>query len=159
MYRHGLRRRVEIAFATCVVALSVAWGFAFYAAIRLTEDRVLVNQLQRAAENYPAVTMNIRGYDEIGDLPESLREWAQTNPDEGLHEFNTEELHVAVIPVDNEQRRAFVVFDVAGIEAPSSEDWWWLLVITGVVGTLGAVGFGLGVVVMRRAVAPVASPV
>jgi signal transduction histidine kinase len=31
-----------------------------------------------------------------------------------------------------------------------------LLVITGIVGTLGALGFGLGVVVMRRAVAPVA---
>jgi signal transduction histidine kinase len=49
-----------------------------------------------------------------------------------------------------------VVFDVAGIEAASSEDWWWLLVITGVVGTLGVLGFGLGVLVMRRAVAPVA---
>jgi signal transduction histidine kinase len=73
-----------------------------------------------------------------------------------LYEFNTEQLHVAVIPTDNEQRHAFVVFDVAGIEAASSEDWWWLLVITGVVGTLGALGFGLGVLVMRRAVAPVA---
>jgi signal transduction histidine kinase len=100
--------------------------------------------------------MNLRGYDEVGSLPESLREWAQTNPDEGLYEFNTEELHVAVIPTDNEQRRAFVVFDVAGIEAASSEDWWWLLIITGVVGTLGALGFGLGVLVMRRAFAPVA---
>lgn len=49
-----------------------------------------------------------------------------------------------------------MVFDVAGIEAASSEDWWWLLVITGVVGTLGILGFGLGVVVMRRAIAPVA---
>jgi signal transduction histidine kinase len=156
IYRHGLRRRVEIAFAMCVVALSVAWGFAFYAAIRLSEDRVLVNQLQRAAENYPALTMNLRGYDEVASLPESLREWAQTNPDEGLYEFTAEELHVAVIPADNAQRRAFVVFDVAGIEAASSEDWWWLLVITGVVGTLGALGYGLGVVVMRRAVAPVA---
>jgi signal transduction histidine kinase len=100
--------------------------------------------------------MNLRGYDEIGSLPESLREWAQTNPNEGLYEFNTEELHVAVIPADNEHRQAFVVFDVAGIEAASSEDWWWLLVIAGVVGTLGALGFALGVLVMRRAVAPVA---
>jgi signal transduction histidine kinase len=156
MYRHSLRKRVAIAFAMCVAVLSVAWGLAFYAAIRFSEDRVLARQLQRAAESYPSLTMNLRGYDEAGSLPESLREWAQTNPDEGLYEFVTEELHVAVIPVDNEQRHAFVVFDVAGIEAASSEDWWWLLVITGVVGTLGALGFGLGVVVMRRAVAPVA---
>jgi signal transduction histidine kinase len=156
MYRHSLRKRVAIAFAMCVAVLSVAWGFAFYSAIRLSEDRVLTQQLQRAAESYPFLTMNLRGYDEVGSLPESLREWAQTNPDEGLYEFHTEELHVAVIPTDNEQRHAFVVFDVAGIEAASSEDWWWLLVITGVVGTLGALGFGLGVVVMRRAVAPVA---
>ncbi|WP_323844108.1 HAMP domain-containing sensor histidine kinase [Microbulbifer magnicolonia] len=156
MYRYSLRKRVAIAFAMCVAVLSVVWGFAFFSAIRLSEDRVLAQQLQRAAESYPSLTMNLRGYDEVGSLPESLREWAQTNPAEGLYEFHTEELHVAVIPTNNEQRNAFVVFDVAGIEAASSEDWWLLLVITGVVGALGALGFGLGVLVMRRAVAPVA---
>lgn len=155
MYRHSLRKRVAFAFAICVALLSVAWGFAFFAAIRLSEDRVLMHQLQLAAESYPYLTTNLRGYDEAGSLPESLREWAQTNPDEGLYEFESEELHVAVVATDNGQRHAFVVFDVAGIEAASSEDWWWLIVITGVVGTLGAIGFGLGIVVMRRAVAPV----
>ncbi len=156
MYRHSLRTRVAVAFAVCVAVLSVAWGFAFFTAIRLSEDRVLVHQLQRAAENYPALTSNLRGYDEVDSLPESLREWAQTNPAGGLYEFPADELHVAVIPADNEGRHAFVVFDVAGIEASSSEDWWWLFIITGIVGTLGALGFGLGLVVMRRAIAPVA---
>ena len=163
MYRLSLRKRVAFAFAICVAVLSLAWGLAFFGAIRLSEDRVLTQQLQVAAKSYPAMTMNLRGYDEVASLPESLREWAQTNPAEGLYEFESDELHVAVVstgnekPVaDNEPRRAFVVFDVAGIEAASSEDWWLLLVITGVVGTLGALGFGLGVVVMRKAVAPVA---
>lgn len=156
MYRHSLRTRVAIAFAMCVAVLSVAWGFAFFAAIKLSEDRVLVQQLQRAAENYPFVTTNLRGYNEVSSLPASLREWAQTNPEEGLYEFITEELHVAVLSTGNDQRNAFVVFDVAGIEAASSEDWWWLFVIAGIVGTLGAFGFGLGLVVMRRAIAPVA---
>lgn len=156
MYRGSLRKRVAIAFAMCVAALSVAWGFAFYAAIRLSEDRALTNQLQRAAESYPLLTTHFRGYDEARDLPESLRGWAQTNPDEGLYEFSSEELHVAVIPTGGDRRHAFVVFDVSGIEAASSEDWWLLLVISGVVGALGALGFALGVVVMRRAFAPVA---
>jgi signal transduction histidine kinase len=155
VFRHSLRKRVAIAFAICVALLSVAWGFAFYSAIRLSEDRVLTNQLRHAAKNYPDLKINLRGYDEIGSLPESLKEWAQTNPKEGLYEFNAEELHVAVIR-RNENSRAFVVFDVAEIEAASSEDWWLLLVITGAVGTLGVLGFGLGVVVMRRAIAPVA---
>ncbi|MGY1410782.1 sensor histidine kinase [Luteimonas sp. A611] len=155
MSRHSLRKRVEYAFALCVVGLSVAWGLAFYAAIRFSEDRVLVTQLQRAAENYPDLTMSLRGYDDAGSLPEPLREWAQAGPAEGLYEFVAEELHVAVVPADNARGRAFVVFDVAGIEAASSEDWWWLLVITGVVGLLGALGLGLGVLVMRRAVSPV----
>ena len=155
MRRQSLRKRVEYAFALCVVGLSVAWGLAFYAAIRFSEDRVLANQLQRAAENYPDLTTSLRGYDDAGRLPEPLREWAQAGPDEGLYEFVAEELHVAVVPADNAAGRAFVVFDVAGIEAASSEDWWWLLLITGVVGVLGALGFGLGVLVMRRAVAPV----
>ena len=155
MPRHSLRKRVEYAFALCVVGLSVAWGLAFYGAIRFSEDRVLANQLQRAAESYPDVTMSLRGYDDAGSLPEPLRDWAQAGPGEGLYEFVADELHVAVVPADNAQGRAFVVFDVAGIEAASSEDWWWLLVITAVVGVLGALGFGLGVLVMRRAVAPV----
>lgn len=155
MYRHSLRQRVAIAFAICVAVLSVAWGFAFYGAIRLSEDRVLAQQLQQAADSYPSMPINLRGYDEVDKLPESLREWAQTNPDKGLYEFPAQELHVAVLAVDNEHRQAFVVFDVAGIEAASSEDWWLLLVITGIVGTLGALGFGLGLAVMRRAVAPV----
>jgi signal transduction histidine kinase len=155
MPRKSLRNRVEYAFAWCVVGLSVAWGLAFYAAIRFSEDRVVVNQLQRAAENYPDLTMSLRGYDDAGSLPEPLREWAQAGPDEGLYEFVAEELHVAVVPANNAGGRTFVVFDVAGIEAASSEDWWWLLVITGIVGVLGALGFGFGVLVMRRAVAPV----
>ncbi|RYD87253.1 MAG: sensor histidine kinase, partial [Sphingobacteriales bacterium] len=50
MYRRSLRKRVAIAFASCVAFLSVAWGFAFFAAIKLTEDYVLQHQLQRAAE-------------------------------------------------------------------------------------------------------------
>lgn len=163
MYRHSLRTRVAIAFAICVAVLSVVWGLAFFAAIKLSEDRVMVRQLQRAAESYPALTTNLRGYDDVASLPESLREWAQTNPAEGIYEFESDELHVAVIrfnnekpSAENESPRAFVVFDVAGVEAASSEDWWWLLGITGVVGTLGALGFALGIVVMRRAVAPVA---
>jgi len=162
MYRHSLRKRVAFAFALCVAVLSVVWGFAFFAAIKLSEDRVLMHQLQQAAESYPVMPVNLRAYDDIASLPESLRAWAQTNPAVGLYEFESEELHVAVLATDNQelatgnaQRQAYVVFDVAGIEAASSEDWWWLLLITGVVGTLGAVGFGLGMVVMRKAVAPV----
>lgn len=155
MYRHSLRKRVAIAFALCVAVLSIAWGFAFFAAVRLSEDRVLTQQLQVAADNYPSITTNLRGYDKVDNLPQSLRKWAQTNPELGLYEFDSEELHVAVIAIDNKQSRGFVVFDVAGIEASSSEDWWLLLIISSVVGTLGMVGFGLGIIVMRRAVAPV----
>ncbi|WP_421921507.1 sensor histidine kinase [Marinobacter salarius] len=155
MYRHSLRTRVAIAFALCVAVLSVAWGFAFFGSIKLTEDHVLQHQLQRASESYPSMPMNFRAYDEVGHLPESLREWAQSNPSEGLYEFEEIELHVAVVPTDNGQGQGFVVFDVAGIEAASSDDWWWLLFIASAVGALAALGFGLGTIVMRKAVAPV----
>lgn len=155
MHQNSLRKRVEYAFALCIVGLSIAWGFAFYAAIRLSEDRVLVNQLRRAVDSYPELPINLRGYDDAESLPESLRAWAKADPKAGLYEFVEQELHVAVLAAENDQAGAFLVFDVAGIEAESSEDWWLLLAITGVVGSLGALGFGLGVVVARRAVAPV----
>ena len=136
MYRLSLRKRVAFAFAICVALLSVVWGFAFFGAIRLSEDRVLTQQLQVAAKSYPALTMNLRGYEDVASLPQSLQQWAQTNPAAGLYEFESEELHVAVIAAGNPQKNAYVVFDVAGIEAESSEDWWLLLVISAVVGTL-----------------------
>lgn len=154
MYRHSLRTRVAIAFAICVALLSIVWGFAFLAAVRLSEDRVLIQQLQVAAQSYPVMPANLRGYDTAASLPAALQAWAQTNPAVGIYEFEAQELHVAVIKTDTQQP-AFVVFDVSGIEAASSEDWWLLLVISAVVGTLGVLGFGLGVLVMRRAVAPV----
>lgn len=156
VYRLSLRQRVAFAFAICVAVLSLLWGLAFFGAIRLSEDRVLSQQLQVAANSYPELSTNLRSYDAVTDLPLVLREWAQTNPAVGLYEFEAAELHVAVIATGEPQRHAYVVFDVAGIEAASSEDWWWLLLITAVVGTLGVLGFGLGVLVMRRAVAPVA---
>ena len=84
MYRRSLRQRVAFAFAICVAVLSVAWGLAFFGAIRLSEDRVLMQQLEVAAKSYPTVTMNLRGYDDIASLPESLQHWAQTNPSEVL---------------------------------------------------------------------------
>jgi signal transduction histidine kinase len=154
MYRHSLRTRVAIAFAICVALLSIVWGFAFLAAVRLSEDRVLIQQLQVAAQSYPVMPANLRGYDTAASLPAGLQDWAQTDPAAGIYEFEAQELHVAVIKTDTQQP-AFVVFDVSGIEAASSEDWWLLLVISAVVGTLGVLGFGLGVLVMRRAVAPV----
>lgn len=155
VYKHSLRKRVAIAFAMCVAVLSVVWGFAFFSGIRLSEDRVLSQQLEVAAENYPALTSNLQSYTQIDDLPASLREWASTNPEKGLYEFDAEELHVAVINPSGSTQNAYVVFDVAGIEANSSEDWWLLLAITGVVGTLGLFGFILGLFIMRKAVAPV----
>lgn len=155
VYKHSLRKRVAIAFAVCVAVLSIVWGFAFFSGIRLSEDRVLSQQLEVAAENYPALTSNLQSYTQIDDLPASLREWASTNPEKGLYEFDAEELHVAVITPSGSTQNAYVVFDVAGIEANSSEDWWLLLAITGVVGTLGLFGFILGLFIMRKAVAPV----
>lgn len=155
VYKHSLRKRVAIAFAVCVAVLSIVWGFAFFSGIRLSEDRVLSQQLEVAAENYPALTSNLQSYTQIDDLPASLREWASTNPEKGLYEFDAEELHVAVINPSGSTQNAYVVFDVAGIEANSSEDWWLLLAITGVVGTLGLFGFILGLFIMRKAVAPV----
>src|SRR5690554_7615674 len=89
-HRRSLSRRIAIAFAQCVAVLSVAWGLAFFSAIRLSEDRVLTRQLQVAAGSYPDLTTSLRGYDEVSGLPESLREWAQTGPDRS--EEHTSEL-------------------------------------------------------------------
>ncbi len=61
MYRRSLRQRVAIAFAICVAVLSIAWGLAFFAAIRLSEDRVLMQQREFPPKNYPSWSMNFSG--------------------------------------------------------------------------------------------------
>ncbi len=155
MQRRSLRKRVEFAFVICFVWLSAVWGFAFVGAIRLSEDRVLTNQLRAAAEDYPDLPENPRVYGDVSRLPEKLRDWARTDPDAGLYEFVDEELHVAVISVESEQRRAFVVLDVAGLEASSSEDWWLLIAIIVFLIVVGSLGFWLGILFMRKAVEPV----
>ena len=50
--RNSLRFRVVRAFVIFSAALSVAWALLVLAGVRLTEDRVLVRQLQLVAEDY-----------------------------------------------------------------------------------------------------------
>ena len=64
VYKHSLRKRVAIAFAVCVAVLSIVWGFAFFSGIRLSEDRVLSQQLEVAAENL--------GYKNVEELKKNL---------------------------------------------------------------------------------------
>ncbi|TMO34946.1 sensor histidine kinase, partial [Pseudoalteromonas sp. S4389] len=97
MYRHSLHKRVAIAFSMCVAVLTTASGLAFIDAIRLSEDSVQTQQLQVASDNNPANTTNLKAYDKVDNLPQTLHPWAQTKPALHLFPFATEELNVAVI--------------------------------------------------------------
>ena len=60
-----------------------------------------------------------------------------------------------VLSAGEPPRRLYVVFDVAGIEAASSEDFWWFSGLASVVILLTLVAIGLGTVLSRRVVEPV----
>lgn len=163
--RNSLRFKVARAVGLFAAAISIIWGMAVISGIRLAEDRVLFRQLKLVAEDYalhysaaggPATDSTyIQGYDQIEKLPPELIDWASETPSTGYYEFQEHELHVAVLSAGTPPQRIYVVFDVAGIEAASSEDWWWFSGLISAVILLTLVAIGLGTVVGQRAVEPV----
>jgi signal transduction histidine kinase len=164
--RNSLRIKVARAFGILVAAISLAWATVVISGVRLTEDRVLVRQLRLVAEDYalrfsaeggelaPEIS-NFQSYDQVEKLPPELADWANETPDAGYYEFQEQELHVAVLSAGEPSRRLYIVFDVAGIEAASSEDFWWFAGLTSIVILLTLVAIGLGTVLSRRVIEPV----
>lgn len=163
--RNSLRFKVARAVGLFAAAISITWGMVVISGIRLAEDRVLFRQLKLVAEDYalhysaaggPATDSSyIQGYDQIKMLPPELIDWASETPSTGYYEFQEHELHVAVLSAGTPPQRIYVVFDVAGIEAASSEDWWWFSGLITAVILLTLVAVGLGAVVGQRAIEPV----
>lgn len=164
--RNSLRIKVARAFGILVAAISLAWATVVISGVRLTEDRVLLRQLRLVAEDYalrfsteggePAPdTSYLQSYDQVEKLPPELTDWANETPNTGYYELQEQELHVAVLSAGEPPRRLYVVFDVAGIEAASYEDFWWFAGLTSVVILLTLVAIGLGTVLSRRVVEPV----
>jgi hypothetical protein len=161
--RNSLRIKVARAFGILVAAISLAWATVVISGVRLTEDRVLVRQLRLVAEDY-ALRFSAEGgelapeasyfqsYDQVEKLPPELADWANETPDVGYYELQEQELHVAVVAAGEPPRQLYVVFDVAGIEAASAEDFWWFAGLTSVVILLTLVAIGLGTVLSRRVV-------
>ena len=165
-YRRSLRFRVVFTFGLFAAILSIVWGLGVFAGTQLTEDRVLTRQLRIVAEDYarryqtdPAAALPkpayIQSYRQADELPSSLREWAAGMPADGYYEFMRDELHVAVLTAGIPPKPLYVVFDVAGIEAATSEDVWWFAGLAAVVLLLTLLAIALGVVVSRRAIDPV----
>lgn len=164
--RSSLRIKVARAFGIFVAAISLAWATVVISGVRLTEDRVLLRQLRLVAEDYAlrftteggelaAKTAYFQIYDQVEKLPPELADWAKETPDPGYYELEKQELFVAVLSVGDPPQQLYVVFDVAGIEAASSEDLWWFVGLTSVVILLTLVAIGLGTVLSRRVVEPV----
>ena len=166
MNRRSLRFRVAGGFGLLATLLSLAWGLIAFIGIRLTEDRVLIRQLKLVTEDYALRlssntgevlpgTSYIQVFSEAEELPSALKDWANNIPKDGYYEFQEEELHVRVLSAGSPQQRFYAVFDVAGIEAASSEDVWWFGGIGAVVLLLTLLATGLGAVVGGRAIEPV----
>ncbi|MCY3812661.1 MAG: HAMP domain-containing sensor histidine kinase [Gammaproteobacteria bacterium] len=168
--RGSLRTRIAFAFAVSSLLLSTVWGLAAFSALRIAEDRVLEQQLELIAENYrrrvqaaggaarpdsaqdlPQLEFGgpagpfVTSYRDARELPSDLVQWAVASPAVGFYEFTEEELHVAVLHADVPGAARFLVFDVAGIEAPSSEDvvWYAGLAVLALLVGLGAMAVGL----------------
>ncbi|MCY3541783.1 MAG: HAMP domain-containing sensor histidine kinase [Gammaproteobacteria bacterium] len=171
--RGSLRTRIVLAFTAMSLVLSTAWGLGAVSALRIAEDRVLERQLELIAEDYarrveigggthqsdsaqdsPYMEYNdvslpfVTSYREPDELPSDLVPWASASPAVGLYEFTEEEFHVAVLDVDVPNSARFLVFDVSGIEAPSSEDALWYVGLAALALLIGlgatVIGFLIG---------------
>ena len=178
-YRGSLRTRIAFAFAVSSLVLSTAWSLGAFSALRLAEDRVLERQLELIAEHYrrrveaaggsarPASALDlpqlefggpagplVTSYRDPRDLPPDLVPWALASPAVGFYEFTEEELHVAVLEADTPGAARFLVFDVAGIEAPSSEDVVWFAGLAAMALVIGLGAMAIGLLIGRRSVEP-----
>lgn len=166
MFRHSLRARVVFAFGLFAALLGIISGFGTFAAIVLTEDRILDKQLRRSVTDYidrssvdPDAPLPhsayMMSYREPLDLPAALRAWASEMPDDGYYEFESDELHVAVVTTGAPARPLYVVADVSGIEASASEEAWLITGLITIVSVLTVLAIALGAFVSRRAIDPV----
>jgi len=166
MFRHSLRTRVLFAFGLFAALLGITSGFATFAAIVLTEDRILEKQLRLTVTDYvdrsgvdPDAPLPhsayVRSYREPVDLPESLREWAAGMPDAGYYEFERDELHVAVVNTDAAAGPLYVVADVSGIESTPTEEAWLITGLVTIVSMLTLLAIAIGAYISRRAINPV----
>lgn len=164
--RRSLRVRVTRTFALFAATVSLFWGLAGIGGMRLTEDRVFTRQLQIVAQDYAHRLSNqneeltpqssyLATYEEAAALPAALTDWATGNPAPGYYEFPESELHVAVLSAETTAGPRFIVFDVAGIEAASYEDWWWFAGVAAIVVLLTTVAVGIGTALSRRVIEPV----
>ena len=164
-FRGSLRTRIVFAFTVSSLVLSTAWSLGAISALRLTEDRVLERQLELIVEDYRRRvdadgeaarpdSAFVTSYRDPRDLPSDLVQWALASPEVGIYEFTEEELHVAVLDTGVAGAARFLAFDVAGIEAPSSEDamWYWGLTALALLIGLGAMAIGL--LIARLSVEP-----
>ena len=177
--RGSLRTRIAFAFAVSSLVLSTAWGLGAFSALRLAEDRVLERQLELIAEHYrrrvdaaggsarpddvpdlpqlefggPAGPL-VKSYRDPRELPPDLVPWALASPAVGFYEFTEEELHVAVLDADTSGAARFLVFDVAGIEAPSSEDAMWFAGLAAMALLIGLGAMAIGLLIGRLSVEP-----
>lgn len=166
MFRHSLRARVVFAFGLFAALLGITSGFGTFAAIVLTEDRILEKQLRLSVSDYidrsgvdPDAPLPhsayVKSYREAVELPGALRDWAANMPDDGYYEFESDELHVAVVTTGAPRRPLFVVADVSGIEASATEEAWLITGLITIVSMLTLLAIALGAFIGRRAIDPV----
>ncbi len=166
MFRHSLRRRVLFAFGSFAALLGIISGFGMFAAIVLTEDRILEKQLRLSLKDYigrsgvdpDAPLPNsayVKSYRAPNDLPMALRDWAAKMPGDGYYEFEDEDLHVAVVTTGVPRKPLYVVADVSGIEATDAEEVWLITGLIAAVSMLTLLAIALGAFISRRAIDPV----
>ncbi|HLU06893.1 MAG TPA: hypothetical protein VKZ91_10090, partial [Woeseiaceae bacterium] len=166
MFRHSLRTRVLFAFGLFAALLGITSGFGTFAAMVVTEDRIVGKQLRLSVTDYidrsgvdPDAPLPysayVKSYRDPVDLPAALRHWAADMPDDGYYEFESDELHVAVVSTGVPPRPLYVVADVSGIEASATEEVWLITGLVTIVSMLTLLAIALGAFIGRRAIDPI----
>jgi signal transduction histidine kinase len=166
MFRHSLRTRLVVAFGLFAALLGITSGFGTFAAMVVTEDRILERQLRLSVTDYIGRSRidrdatlphsaYFKSYREPADLPTALRDWAADMPDDGYYEFESDELHVAVVTTGVPPRSLYVVADVSGIEASATEEAWLITSLVTIFSMLTLLAIALSTFISRRAIDPV----
>jgi signal transduction histidine kinase len=76
-------------------------------------------------------------------------------PDDGYYEFESDEMHVAVVTTGVPPRPLYIVTDVSGIEISANEEVWLITGLVTLMSMLTLLAIALGTFISRRAIDPV----
>ena len=165
-FRHSLRFRILSTFCLFTALLGIIYAFFAFVLIHQTEDNLFNRHLHDEAEQYLArceqnrhtplpTSQHLTAYVGKSLMPPEIRRLV-SGIDVGFHEFEEEDIHIAVQPLSEREERLYLVYNVASLETSAKRmRKVGAVLAVGIILIIG-LALALGIIISKRIYAPIA---